>query len=382
MTTVFCIHPHGFNIGNHAIHVALRNMLDQTFGEVVNVISIPATTRFESQGRAGLTPSVIHEINQYGDGVIVGGGNLFENAQLDIHENALKALEPPMMLFSLSRGRVYNRRGELVDRTDVMSDGPLLALHKAAMLSVARDIATYDHLTQIGCERVVLGGCPTLTLADARHQLPEVSDRDKGGVLLSIRNPNLMNIPLEAQAGVRQQVLGIVNAIQERTGVTPRLLCHDHRDIPFAATFPELEYVYTGDVYRFLALLAHARLCVSFRLHATIPCMAFGTPFVNITYDERAQSTLDVIGLGGWDIPLMAGGVLEQVQDRMDRLEELPQIVQSSSDVRRELIQIMRGSFAEFHRAVTNYRSPSTVSVRDVAVRSSAECSTQTPASM
>ena len=43
----------------------------------------------------------IYEINQYGDGVIVG--EIFENGELEVDINALETLEVPMMLFHLSR---------------------------------------------------------------------------------------------------------------------------------------------------------------------------------------------------------------------------------------------------------------------------------------
>ncbi len=384
MTTVFCVHPHGFNIGNDAIHIALRAMLDDAFGEIVNVISIPATSRFESHGRAGLTPGVVHEINQYADGVIVGGGNLFENAQLDMDTNALKALEPPMMLFSLSRGRIFNRAGNLVDRTDVMPDDRLRALHEASMCSVARDQATFDHLKSIGCEHVVLGGCPTITLGDAAERLPRVTDHDDGVVLLSIRNPSLMNIPLDAQARVRTTVLELASAIEERTGSRPRLLCHDHRDIPFAASFPGFEYVYTGDVYRFLALLQHAKLCVTFRLHAAIPCLAFGTPFVNISYDERAQSAIETIGLEEWNVDLMSGSAVETVRSRLDELDRLPTLAELTRPVRDDLRTVMTRAFTEFKTAVRHHADQNTrdhTAPSPTIITRTATCSTPLTAS-
>ncbi len=356
MTTLFCIHPHGFNVGNHAIHLALRGMLDRTFGELVNLVSIPATTRFESHGRAGLTAGVVHEINQYADGVIVGGGNLLENGQLDVDHTALRALEPPMMLFSLSRGRIHNRRGRLVDRTDVMPDATIRALHEHAMASVARDEATAGHLTRIGCERVVLGGCPTITLGDEADRLPAIPDRDAAAVLISVRTPELMNVPLAIRAGVRGQVERLAALAAERTGVVPRLLCHDHRDIPFAASFPGLDYVWTGDVARFVALLRSARLVLSYRLHAALPCLALGTPFVNVSYDERSASAMSTHGLADWDVPLLDGDPVETVARRLDAIDDLPDLVRRTASVRTRLRGVMEDAFVRFREAVDRDR--------------------------
>lgn len=355
MITLFCIHPHGFNIGNDAIHVALRCMVTDAFGRFVNVVSIPATSRFETHGRAGLSGSMVHEINQYADGVIIGGGNLFENGQLDINQTALEAIEPPMMMFSLSRGRVFNRRSELVDRTDVITDGELRALHEQSMLSVARDGATEAHLKGIGCENVVMGGCPTITLGDVADRLPTVHEPDQGVALLSVRNPSLMNIPLWAQARVRSDVERLVALLTEKMGTPPRLLCHDHRDIPFAASFTGLEYTYTGDVYSYLALLRAARVCVSYRLHASLPCLAFGVPFVNLSYDERSQSAIKAVGLGDWDVPVLEGDPVEAVAERLDNLDRLNTIVSQTADVRNGLRGVMAGAMVSFRDRVLDY---------------------------
>ncbi len=37
----------------------------------------------------------VYEINRFGHGVVVGGGNLYENGELEINPVALKALEKP-----------------------------------------------------------------------------------------------------------------------------------------------------------------------------------------------------------------------------------------------------------------------------------------------
>src|SRR5687768_5182078 len=100
MITVFHIRPQGYNIGNETIRVATRRLLETTFGQVVNLITLPATAHFEGGQRAGLSARTIHEINQFADGVIVGGGNLYENGQLSVDLTALAAMAPPLILFS------------------------------------------------------------------------------------------------------------------------------------------------------------------------------------------------------------------------------------------------------------------------------------------
>ena len=108
MINLFCIRPKGFNVGNDASYLGMQHFVYKAFGEVINLITLPATFKYESQGKAGLTAKTIYEINQYGHGVIIGGGNLYENGELDVNLDALSALEVPLMIFSVSRGRVYN----------------------------------------------------------------------------------------------------------------------------------------------------------------------------------------------------------------------------------------------------------------------------------
>jgi hypothetical protein len=242
VTTIFCIQPKGFNVGNDAIHLALRHLIDEAFGRVVNIISVPATKRYESHNRAGLTPRTVYEINQYGDGVIVGGGNLYENGELDLDLDALDVLEVPLLLFSLSWGRVHNRSGRLVRRTDAMPDRIIAALDARADYSLTRDHATLEHLRSIGCAKAVFGGCPTVLLDRIVHLLPPVAAADRDLTLISVRTPELMSIAPERQARVHGQIEAIIAYLRGAGHEKIRLLCHDHRDISFATSFPGIEY--------------------------------------------------------------------------------------------------------------------------------------------
>jgi polysaccharide pyruvyl transferase WcaK-like protein len=355
MITLFCIHPKGFNVGNEAIHLGLRHLLYEAFGEVINIISLPAVSHYESQAKAGLTARVIHEINQYGHGVVVGGGNLYENGELSVDLNSLRCLEPPLMLFSLSRGRIYNRSLKLVDRTDAMPEHVVRALNERAEFSLARDEATLEYLHGIGCQRAELGGCPTVFLNAIASQLPPLPAGEEPGVLLSIRNPPLMNIPLKLQAGVRDDVAGLVQALRKLNLGVVRLLCHDHRDIPFAASFRDVDYVYTGDVYSYLSLLKSCRLSVSFRLHATLPCLSFGTPSLKISYDERASSLLKTLGLEGWNTNLV--NCQDLVGEVLQRYEQISDLLQALEPTRQKWQQSYEGNLATLSKFAADVRA-------------------------
>lgn len=327
MTNLFCIRPKGFNVGNDVIFIGLKHFIKKAFGEQVNLISLPATARYESNAKAGLTAKTIYEMNQYGHGVIVGGGNLYENGELDVDLNALQALEIPLLLFSLSRGRIYNRHLQLVDRTDAMPERIVKALNDKAVFSLARDGATLGYLRSIGADRAEEGGCPTVFL---NQILPAPAARRQatGSVLISVRHPSLMNIPPSLQASVYSDIPAIVGLLRAEGYRDIKLLCHDQRDLSFAITFKGLEYIYTEDALNYLELLRSCTLNVSYRLHASLPCLSFGTPTIQINYDERAMSLMQTLQLAEWGINMCGQeNVLAAVRDRHRRLPELKAMV-------------------------------------------------------
>jgi polysaccharide pyruvyl transferase WcaK-like protein len=356
MITLFCIRPRGFNVGNDAIFVAMEHFIYEAFGQVVNLISLPAVSRYESQVNAGLTSRTIHEINQYGHGVIVGGGNLYENGELEMNPDALEALSVPLMLFGLSWGRIYNRHQKLVGRTDSMTPSRIVALNKKAGYSLVRDNATLGHLREIGCTEAKVGGCPTIFINRMKDRLPRLPLYDEGSALVSVRNPSLMNVPLHKQAQVYSDIAAITNALRQKGFPNVRLLCHDYRDIPFAASFGDIEYIYPGDVYTYLAILSSCSLNVSYRLHASLPCLAFNRPTIKISYDERSLSLMETIGFGEWNINMMeTDNVVGDVLDRYNRLEELPTIRSNAGARWRDLEKAMADAFDAFARDVKEY---------------------------
>lgn len=350
---VFCIRPKGFNVGNDVIYLGLQAALEEGFGCFVNLITLPATTKYETHGRGGLSSKSIHEINQYGDGVIVGGGNLYENGELDLNLEALRRLEPPLMLFSLSRGRIYNRLDALVDRTDAMPDSWLRALNEKSLISLARDEATLAHLRGLQLSKPALGGCPTIFLDRIESRLPAVAEADRGCTLLSVRNPSLMNISLRRQMRVHDEVDAIVRLLRDKGHKDIRLLCHDHRDISFAASFGNVPYVYIQDPHAYLALLKHCRLNVTYRVHSALPCMALRVPFIKLSYDERAISLMQTVGYGAWNIDIVqAGSVIDEVADRIASLDRLAEIRRAAAVRWTELRQVQDSAMTRFAAAV------------------------------
>jgi polysaccharide pyruvyl transferase WcaK-like protein len=317
---------------------------------------LPATSKYESLARGGLTSKTIHEINQYGDGVIVGGGNLYENGELDLNLAALSRLEPPLMLFSLSRGRIYNRVDELVDRTDVMPDNAIQALNEKASLSLVRDEATLEYLRGLSLTRALLGGCPTLFLGRIDKRLPDVAEADKACTLVSVRHPSLMNIALQRQMRVHDDIAAILRLLAVNGHKDVRLLCHDHRDIPFAASFGSVPYVYIADPHAYLALLKHCRLNVTYRVHSALPCMVFGTPFIKLSYDERALSLMSTVGFGEWNIDIVKSrNVVQDVSERLASLGEIERIKHSAAARWAALKGTQDAAMKQFASSVRDY---------------------------
>lgn len=299
MFVIANIRPIGHNVGNTAINFALRNMLYDTFGRLVTIIEFPATSVHESSAKAGLTKKTIHEINRYADGVIVGGGNLYENDEIVVDPVALNNLLPPLMLFSNSRGRIYGRDSQLHDRTDVIADTKLKGLLAASNISLSRDSATVDYTRNLGCDDQ-LGYCPTINTKSYVERIPALPKNEYVGALISIRTPSLMNIPVRYQSKVGNDLEKFIDTLFESGHKRVRILCNDSRDLDFAQQFKgsrNVDTLYTNDVYEYLAVLRDASIVVSYRLHATLPSISMGTPVVNVTYDERAHCLSNDLGI-------------------------------------------------------------------------------------
>jgi hypothetical protein len=356
VTTLFCVRPTGFNIGNDTIFLGLRHLVRQTFGSGVNLVHVPAVKGEAGSVLYGLLPQSIHQMNQYGHGVIVGGGNLYENGALDVNVHALGALRPPLMLFSLSHGRIFDRRKQLVPRTDAMPPEVIRALNARAALSVARDDATLAHLQSFGIAHAALGGCPSMLVSQLPQAHAPAMAVANGGTLLSVRNPRLMSVPLRDEARVHSTISRLIEALTADGRGPVRVLCHDTRDLEFASSLGPVDYLLPDDVYAYLDLLRRARLVVSFRLHAFVPCVSFGTPAVNISYDERSQSLMRTIGFADWDIDFLgAGDVVERVLDRCRRLQAYASLRDRSRALWDDHERTMRDAMTRFAGLVRSY---------------------------
>ena len=300
MFVIANIRPVGHNIGNSAINFALRNMLYETFGRLVTIIEFPASSKHESTAKAGLTKKTIHDINRYADGVIIGGGNLYENDEIAVDLDSLANLLPPLMLFSNSRGRIYGRDARLHERSDVISDNKFKTLLDASDISLSRDTATVEYAKKLGL-RDQIGYCPTINIKNYLERIPNLPKDEYVGALISIRTPDLMNIPVRFQCRVPDDINAFIDILFRNGHKRVRILCNDSRDLDFSQQFKgsrNIDTLHTNDVYEYLSVLRKASMVVSYRLHATLPAISMGTPNVNIIYDERACSLSSDLKIG------------------------------------------------------------------------------------
>ena len=350
MKNIYVIRPFGFNIGNHVIYEGLKNLLLSSFNEPINLISIPATNKYNSYGKAGLTSDSIYEMNQYGDGVIIGGGNVFENGEILIDESAVKALRPPMMIIGVSWGNIYSEDGKLVPRTDSLADSKIKALIDASKIVFVRDEATKSHLNTLSDIKVTNASCPSLFIKPEDYP-----KRKSNEILLSIRHPALMSISPYHQSRVRHDIK-ILHEYVSKSGKELKLLCHDHRDISFASSFPECEYYYFEDTLDFLKSIANAQAVITYRLHSFLPAIVLGTHAVNISYDQRAASALDTLGLGEWDVDYMhTEDPINEVINRLQNTELLETTLSNSIGRFTQLKEIQADGMLKFAKLVSHY---------------------------
>jgi hypothetical protein len=309
---IFFVRPATRNIGNDLIGYATAQLIYDVFGSDVSIVNIPA---LKGPQFGGLTPHQIYDMNRFADAVVVGGGNLFENGQITCDAQALQALRRPLMLIGISHGRIAGRDGGLEGRTDAMHPATIRHLVQQADIAMVRDNATQSILYDLGAE-VQVGGCPTLFLP------PNPSNWEPAGdVIISIRHPLRMSVPPQLQWRIADDLRRMITALKAEFSRPVRLACHDYIDIEFAAGFPDAPPIYFDDVDHYITALRNCMLHVSYRLHGFLPCLAFGTPSIHLSYDERGQSMLATAGMESWDIDLL--GESDSVAAVMDRAHEL-----------------------------------------------------------
>jgi polysaccharide pyruvyl transferase WcaK-like protein len=293
---LFFVRPNTQNIGNDLIGFATAELLYEVFGAATNVVNIPA---MKGPQFGGLVARQVYDMNRLADGVVVGGGNLFENGQISYDAQAVQALRRPMLLMGLSHGRIAGRDGAPEVRTDALHPDAIRHLVERSTVAMVRDLASQAILHELGVETHV-GGCPTLFLP------PNGDDTGPNGdVLISVRHPSRMNVPPILQWRIADDLRRLIAALRAEFASPIRLACHDYVDLEFAAGFPDTATVYFDDLGRYIAALRSCAINVSYRLHAFLPCVAFGTHSIHLSYDERGRSMLETIGMSSWDINLL-----------------------------------------------------------------------------
>lgn len=312
--TFFCIGPTLRNIGNDIINYSTKKLLIEVFGKDSCIVGLPA---IEGRQFGGFTSKQVYDANRLADAVVVGGGNLFENGQLTINRTALDALNTPLFIMGISHGRIYDKNAEIVNRSDAMPVSNILQLNKKAHSLLVRDYASKEILDSIGCNNVEVGGCPTMFLPPNSNAY-----NDTGDVLISLRHPSRMSVTPSIQWHVAEDLRRLIKLLQNEYGKRVKLLCHDYIDIEFAAAFPEVPYLYFDDVTEYMDVLKNASLNVTYRLHAFLPCVSFGTPTIHLSYDERGRAMIKTAQMSDWDLNLNdSDNFIDKLMDRIENLD-------------------------------------------------------------
>jgi hypothetical protein len=350
MAVLFCVRPATRNIGNDIISRATSDLLYQAFGDSVGIVNVPA---LKGPQFGGFTVGQVYDMNRFADGVVLGGGNLFENGQVTVEPQALASLRVPLLLTGLSHGRIYGRNGALVERTDGMPEGTIRLFVDKALDTLVRDIATQARLERLTSRDIKLGGCPTIFMPPT----PAGGRRD-GSVLISVRHPNRMSVPPGIQWRVAEDVRRMIATLRAEISRDIVLVCHDYADIEFASSFDGARVIYFDDVDHYIDALRRCSLSVSYRLHAFLPCFAFGTPAIHISYDERGRSMLETIGMADWDIDLIT--TADVVADVLARARNADRFL-ALRDMARPGIEAMRetsmAGLTAFAASVAAYRA-------------------------
>lgn len=308
----------GFNIGNFMIQQSVRRMVSRLSGRGINFITVPASG-FGS--KAGLTKQIVFDINQTADGVIVGGGNLFENGEISIDRTALQALRRPLLIYSSSYGRIYGPDLSYVRRTDAISDADLLSLLQRADVVLSRDEATKQHIeTLMNHPDHQVGGCPSVYISElAAAEFGAGCSAETRYPMLAVRNPEQMNVPLSQKIRVHAFSEQCLQILEQRQGRQAKVLCNDQRDIEYATSFGR-EILYTSDVYEYFQILDGVSEAISFRVHTSLPLWSLGRPALNLSYDERSESLIETLEMTPFDLNLVREreDIHRKIESRLD----------------------------------------------------------------
>ncbi|HMC76551.1 MAG TPA: polysaccharide pyruvyl transferase family protein [Vicinamibacterales bacterium] len=335
--TIFLVRPTTRNIGNDLIAFAVSQLLYEAFGDDANIVGVPALVGPQF---GGLVPRQVYDMNRLADAVVIGGGNLLENGQLSYDARAVDALRPPLALLALSHGRIAARGADLQPRSDALRPETIQHLVRKSSVALVRDGASQQLLREMGVT-VEVGGCPTLFLP------PNAPDQPAdGGIIISVRHPLRMSVPPPLQWRVADDLRRLIATLRAEFDEPVRLSCHDYIDLEFAAGFPEATPVYFDDVGRYMAALRRCRLHVSYRLHGFLPCLAFGSHSIHLSYDERGRSMLSTLGLEAGEVDLLTepdcvAAVMDRARSRdryfAARHQALPVIAELHRITRRSL---------------------------------------------
>jgi polysaccharide pyruvyl transferase WcaK-like protein len=81
-----------------------------------------------------------------------------------------------------------------------------------------------------------------------------------------------------------------------------------------------------------------------------------GTPFVKLSYDERAISLMETVGFGDWNIDIVkSDDLLSDVSDRLDHLDGLESIKAAAAGRWASLKNTQDAALREFARAVRSH---------------------------
>jgi len=274
---------------------------------------------------------------------------LLENGALEIDSTALAALRKPLMLFSVSHGRIVDSHGLWVDRTDSLSWDRIRALCARAATVLVRDLATHEAFERAGIRNQRLGGCPSLWLGESDLPLPAAETEVAGAALISVRHPKLMSVPYELQGRTYFDVRHIIDRLRADQPVY--LLCHDYQDLPFARAFPDVPILYSEDPYRFLGWLRDCALNVGYRLHGFLACCALHTPAVHLAYDERGTSLVETVGLGPWNVDLFADDWFDVLEERLANLNRLEKLKAAARPLWNELQRVQLDAIVDWSSA-------------------------------
>ncbi|MDP2874025.1 MAG: polysaccharide pyruvyl transferase family protein [bacterium] len=275
------------NKGDHAIVLAVQELLEQALGKI-KFVDLAARDLRE------LNEKILKKVNR-ADLVVVGGGGIYYEWFMPFDSEGIKKIEPPLVLYSIGYIRMLGMRR--LAKTDLET---IRTLNERASFSSVRDFHTKQFLIRAGVpkDKIQVIGDPAIFLSEQKtRKIPFPKNRPKIGLNAcyhgwmkfgQFEKPILESLFLAGQTLSQKHHAKLYYMKQHPD---EEYVIKNLQDRGLDLTVVDLPPRQQKWAYRQLDLL------IGMMMHSAVLSFGAETPQINIGYDIKNRSFAKYIGM-------------------------------------------------------------------------------------